>query len=69
MDINNGYDRWLTTPPDDDAPEQEYCEHCSEPMELTDKGYIDWDCVNQFCPEKFEKYAIAVVLDMANHLA
>lgn len=68
-DINNGFDRHLDPP---DEIDQEYCESCGQPMELTDKGYIDWDCVNQFCPEKFEKYkggTIAVVLDMSNHLA
>lgn len=76
MGINNGYDRWLTTPPDE--PEAEYCESCGQEMtyhEYTYSGGYPSDkyftCENQFCPEKFEKYkggTISVVLDMSNHL-
>lgn len=64
-DINNGYDRWLTTLPDDNDPEQEYCEYCGQPMELCTKGYTHLTCVNQFCPEKWTN---EIVHNMANHL-
>jgi hypothetical protein len=68
-DINSGYDRWLTTPPDDEG-EQQYCEYCNSELEWTYEGFMP--CNNPFCPEKFEKYkggTIAVVMDMAEHLA
>ena len=67
MDINNSFDRHLD-PPEDDI-EQKYCEYCNEPMELTNRGYMDWDCVNQFCPNKFAIECGTTVIEMANHLA
>ena len=58
-----------------DEIEQEYCEKCYQPMEYHNLSRSDpdpyFECNNQFCPEKFEKYGggtIAVVLDMSNHL-
>lgn len=59
-------------PPDDE--EMEYCEFCGQEVEILDDfdGAEYTRCVNQFCPEKFEKYKggnIAVVWDISNHLA
>ena len=58
-----------------DEPEAEYCESCGQEMEFHNPSLIDpdpyFECNNQFCPEKFEKYdgVEAVVKDMSERLA
>lgn len=49
MDYIRGYDKWLTTPPDDDP----VCEDgCGEYLVRDCTGV--WLCENKFCPTKFQ---------------
>jgi hypothetical protein len=49
MNSISGYDKWLTTPPD----EPPYCESgCGDTLERDMEG--DWVCENKFCPTKFQ---------------
>lgn len=50
MDSIRGYDKWLTTPPDDDP----ICEDgCGETL-VRDPYTYEWICENKFCPTKFD---------------
>jgi len=60
MNSVSGYDKWLTTPPDDDP----ICEDgCGETL-VRDAWTHEWICVNKFCPTKFQ----GVEQEMANTL-
>ena len=50
MESIRGYDKWLTTPPDDDP----VCEDgCGETL-VRDPYTYEWVCANWFCPTKFD---------------
>ena len=53
MNSISGYDKWLTTPPDE--PEAIFCVDCGDEM---DESYLTGKllpCGNVFCPSKFEE--------------
>jgi len=55
MSYNINYDKWLTTPPDEE--EAKFCESCNEEMELrTAPSPLPdyWKCTNEYCPDKFD---------------
>lgn len=57
--MNSSYDRWLTTPPDDNEPEIPICESCGHEKEILDNfgGQRYTKCVNPYCPDKHEGIA------------
>jgi len=61
MESIRGYDKWLTTPPDDDPICEDFCGET-----LVRNPFSDgWFCENPFCPGKFsgveQKMAEALV--------
>lgn len=50
--MNSSYDRWLTTPPDDNEPEIPLCEACGHEMSSVYPDGSDPHCFNRFCPDK-----------------
>jgi len=50
MDSIRGYDKWLTTPPDDDPICEEGCGETLVRNHFSD----GWFCGNGFCPTKYQ---------------
>ena len=63
MNSISGYDKWLTTPPD----EPPCCEDgCGDTLEKDING--DWVCANIFCPLKFQGVEKAMAEDLVEYM-
>lgn len=66
---HNNWDKYLDPP---DEIEGQDCEYCGQEMELCTKGYTRFECVNPFCPSKFNEageFPGSIVCEMSEHLA